>query len=227
MVDRPSTGLPEACARSQPEGDGVRVDPGEIPSAVSVSGPTRSGGDVGRQVHRSSSLCSTTRTCARDLTGGGVTGWTPFGVRTVGVRVALDREPQQLGQEVDHVLPDSWRGRYPTLGPEGSEPTIQKRASDALEGTDLHARLQGIGARSVVVAGIQTEHCVAATCRGALRLGYTVHLAEDGHSTWPDEPRSADDIMAAESAALEADGVTLHSTEHLLELLRTRRSVDP
>jgi nicotinamidase-related amidase len=116
---------------------------------------------------------------------------------------------------------------FPPLGPEGSEPVVQKRASDAFEGTDLHARLQGIGAQGVVVAGIQTEHCVAATCRGALRLGYRVHLAEDGHSTWPDEPRSADDIMAAESAALKADGVTLHSTEHLLELLRTRRSVDP
>ena len=117
-------------------------------------------------------------------------------------------------------------GHIPPLGPEGSEPVVQKRASDAFEGTDLHARLQGIGARGVVVAGIQTEHCVAATCRGALRLGYTVHLAEDGHSTWPDEPRSADDIMAAESAALKADGVTLHSTEHLVELLRSRRSAD-
>lgn len=115
---------------------------------------------------------------------------------------------------------------FPPLGPEGSEPVVQKRASDAFEGTDLHARLQGIGARGLIVAGIQTEHCVAATCRGALRLGYAVHLADDGHSTWPDEPRSADDIIAAESAALEADGVILHSTEHLVELLRSGQTRD-
>jgi nicotinamidase-related amidase len=116
-------------------------------------------------------------------------------------------------------------GRYSRRCGRRDESVVQKRVSDAFEGTDLHARLRGIGARSVVVAGIQTEHCVAATCRGALRLGYTVHLAEDGHSTWPDEPRSVDDIMAAESAALKADGVALHSTEHLVELLRSRRSV--
>ena len=54
----------------------------------------------------------------------------------------------------------------PPLVPEGSEPVVRKRARNAFEGTDLHARLQAIGARSLVVAGLQTERCVAATCRG-------------------------------------------------------------
>jgi nicotinamidase-related amidase len=115
---------------------------------------------------------------------------------------------------------------FAPVAPEENESVVRKRASDAFQGTDLHARLQEIGARRLVVAGIQTEHCVAATCRGALRLGYAVHLAEDGHSTWPDEPRSADDIIAVESAALEADGVILRSTEYLVELLRSGRSIE-
>ena len=119
-----------------------------------------------------------------------------------------------------------WRIFAP-VAPEESELVVRKRAPDAFEGTDLHARLQEIGVRRLVVAGIQTEHCVAATCRGALRLGYAVHLAEDGHSTWPDRPRSAGEIMAAESAALEAEGVTLRSTEDLLDLLRSRRASGP
>jgi nicotinamidase-related amidase len=76
------------------------------------------------------------------------------------------------------------------------------------------------GARRLVVAGIQTEHCVAATCRAALQRGYAVHLATDAHGTWPDEGRSADEIMARESAALEAAGVTLQSTEDLVVSLR-------
>jgi nicotinamidase-related amidase len=109
---------------------------------------------------------------------------------------------------------------FPALAPEGSEPVVRKRARNAFEGTDLHARLQAIGARNLVVAGLQTERCVAATCRGALQLGYTVQLAADGHGTWPDGPRSASEIMAVESAALEADGVALRSTGHLVETWR-------
>jgi nicotinamidase-related amidase len=106
------------------------------------------------------------------------------------------------------------------LTPAGGEPVVRKRASDAFDGTDLNATLQEIGARHLIVAGIQTERCVAATCRGALRLGYTVHLAEDGHSTWPESPRSAGEIMAAETAALEAEGVTLRCTDALVQSLR-------
>ena len=116
---------------------------------------------------------------------------------------------------------------FEPVAPHGSEPVVQKLASDAFEGTDLHARLQAIGARQILIAGIQTEHCVAATCRGALRLGYGVHLAADGHSTWPDEPRSAPEIIATESAALQAEGVTLRSTDDLLGWLRSIRSADP
>lgn len=108
---------------------------------------------------------------------------------------------------------------FPPVGPEGSEPVVRKRAGNAFEGTDLQARLQAMGARTLVVAGLQTEHCVAATCRGALRLGYAVQLAADGHSTWPDGARSAGEIMAAECAALEAEGVILRSTDHLVEWL--------
>ena len=106
------------------------------------------------------------------------------------------------------------------LTPAGGEPVVRKRAADAFEGTDLHATLQEIGARHLIVAGIQTEQCVAATCRGALGLGYTVHLVEDGHSTWPDAPHSAGEIMAAETAALEAEGVTLRRTDALVQSLQ-------
>jgi nicotinamidase-related amidase len=118
-------------------------------------------------------------------------------------------------------------GRSSSLSPEGSEPVVRKRAADAFGETDLHARLQQIGARRLVVAGIQTEHCVAATCRAALQLGYEVYLAEDGHSTWTDQVRSARQIMTAESEMLKAAGVTLCSTEDLLNLLRSWRVTDP
>jgi nicotinamidase-related amidase len=116
---------------------------------------------------------------------------------------------------------------FPPLAPRGVEPVVRKRASDAFEGTDLGARLRQLGARRLVVAGIQTEHCVAATCRAALRRGYAVHLAIDAHGTWPDEGRSADEIMTRESAALGAAGVMLQSTDDLVVSLRHAGPADP
>jgi nicotinamidase-related amidase len=109
---------------------------------------------------------------------------------------------------------------FPPLAPRTRELVIRKRVSDAFEGTDLEVQLQQLGARRLIVAGIQTEHCVAATCRAALRRGYTVHLATDAHGTWPDEGQSADEIMVRESAALGAAGVTLQSTDDLVVSLR-------
>ena len=108
----------------------------------------------------------------------------------------------------------------PRLRPAVSERVVQKRASNAFEGTDLHAVLQGLDAGTVVITGLQSELCVSATCRGALGLGYTVRLAQDGHSTWPDGARSAGEIIAAQNEALEREGVRLSSTEDLVAGLR-------
>lgn len=115
----------------------------------------------------------------------------------------------------------------PRLLPAVSERVVQKRASNAFEGTDLHAVLQELGACTIVITGIQSELCVSATCRGALGLGYAVRLAQDGHSTWPDAARSAGEIIAAQNEALEREGVLLSSAEDLVKGLRAKRPVGP
>jgi len=112
----------------------------------------------------------------------------------------------------------------PRLAPMGSEPLVRKRARNAFEGTELRAVLQGIGASSLVVAGIQSERCVTATCRGALELGYAVQLAQDGHSTWPDGARSAPEIITAQNEALAREGVVLSSVADLLKSFRGKQS---
>jgi nicotinamidase-related amidase len=115
---------------------------------------------------------------------------------------------------------------FAPVAPREREIVVRKRASDAFQGTALRETLQAMGARALIVAGIQTEHCVAATCRGALRSGYAVDLAQDAHSTWPAEGRSAGEIMAAESSALRAEGVALRSTATLVAAIRSWRPTD-
>jgi len=147
---------------------------------------------------------------------------------------ALLREARASGVPVVHIQHCAGRGEVfeegapgwpilPQLMPEPGEAVVPKRASNAFEGTNLEKVLQDIGAWHIVVAGIQSERCVAATCRGALQLGYRVRLAADGHSTWPDGARPASDIVAAENEALASAGVALSSTEHLVEWLRSKR----
>ena len=105
---------------------------------------------------------------------------------------------------------------YAPLAPRDGEPVVRKRFVSAFEETDLEATLQGLDVRTLIVTGIQSEQCVAATCRAALTLGYGVYLAQDGHSTWPDNDLSAGQIVALQNEQLQDAGVELRGTEELV-----------
>jgi nicotinamidase-related amidase len=96
----------------------------------------------------------------------------------------------------------------PALPRLAAEPIVDKRAGDAFEGTNLDTLLKSRGVRRVVVAGLQSEFCIQATCRGGARRGYTMTLASDAHGTYdtPGGP-SALETIASQNAALAADGV--------------------
>lgn len=106
---------------------------------------------------------------------------------------------------------------YPPLSPVEGETVVRKGMSDSFHGTDLHAVLCKLGVTDLVVAGIQSEHCVAATCRRAIALGYRVLLARDGHSTWSDDRRSAREIIEAQNRELKTNGVELCDVRELVE----------
>ena len=111
---------------------------------------------------------------------------------------------------------------YPPLSQRPGEALVQKRMSDSFEYTNLHAVLRQLGVASLVVTGIQSEHCVAATCRRAIDLGYRVLLAQDGHSTWPDERRAASEIIEEQNRELESSGVELFQVRALVETVLNR-----
>lgn len=103
------------------------------------------------------------------------------------------------------------------------ETVIHKSEDDAFRGTDLHDVLQGARADRLVVVGIQSEMCVAATAHGALDRGYAVVLPRDGHTTY-DVP--ADDRGGIAVPAQHASRVAEWSLGDTIEVPASVDEVD-
>jgi nicotinamidase-related amidase len=58
------------------------------------------------------------------------------------------------------------------IGPTESEAIVTKALPNSFAGTDLHARLQALGRKELIVAGFQTHMCISATVRSAVDHGY-------------------------------------------------------
>ncbi|GAB2478573.1 cysteine hydrolase family protein [Comamonas humi] len=89
---------------------------------------------------------------------------------------------------------------------EPGDQRVGKTTPDAFWKTDLLARLQALGAKRLVVCGMQTEFCVDTTARAALRHGYPVTLVSDGHTTVGHAALAAPQIIAHHNATLPAIG---------------------
>lgn len=73
---------------------------------------------------------------------------------------------------------------------------VRKTAPDSFHRTELGEVLQSLGARQLVIGGLQTDFCVDTTVRRALSSGFDVTLIEDGHTTMDDGGLSAAQIVA-------------------------------
>lgn len=76
------------------------------------------------------------------------------------------------------------------VAPSPGDWVVRKTDDDAFDGTELQELLREAGTRRVVVVGVYSEMCVAATARGARSRGLVVVLPHDGHATvdtpaWP------------------------------------------
>ncbi|NLS20930.1 isochorismatase family protein [Rhizobium sp. P40RR-XXII] len=82
---------------------------------------------------------------------------------------------------VDEPLQPGWKLHFPPLS---GEVVIRKTEDDGFDGTDLNAILTAFGVKDLVICGVLSEMCVAATARGALERGYGVLLPHDAHATY-------------------------------------------
>ena len=100
------------------------------------------------------------------------------------------------------------------VGPDGSlhaslpvmpdDLRVEKSANNSFENTPLDGLLKARGIERFVVAGLQTDYCINATCRGGAALGYEVTLACDAHSTCDQPHLSAAQVIAEHNDALRA-----------------------
>lgn len=125
-----------------------------------------------------------------------VTGRLPL----TGIAAALDRVADLLaaarsaGAPVIHVAqrgrpgglfdPDSDAYKFAAQAqPRAGETVVEKPLPNAFAKTDLDARLQATGRKTLVIAGFMTHMCVSATTRSALDHGYHVTVAADAVAT--------------------------------------------
>lgn len=73
---------------------------------------------------------------------------------------------------------------------------VRKTTPDSFYQTHLQKLLQKEEIERLIICGLQTDYCVNATVRQALKLGYDVVLAADAHSTVDNGSLSAEDIIA-------------------------------
>ncbi|MCE7063870.1 cysteine hydrolase family protein [Dyadobacter sp. CY326] len=64
------------------------------------------------------------------------------------------------------------------------ETIVQKSVNSAFIGTDLKEQLDSKGIRTLVIAGLTTDHCVSTTTRMAGNLGYETFIVADATATF-------------------------------------------
>jgi nicotinamidase-related amidase len=91
---------------------------------------------------------------------------------------------------------------HPVVSPKKGDVIIQKHTPDSFFQTNLQIELDARHIQHLVIAGMQTEFCINATCRRAHELGYEVTLVQDGHSTYDGSKLNAAQIIARYNAEL-------------------------
>jgi len=88
------------------------------------------------------------------------------------------------------------------LSPELGEHVLRKRQDDGFAGTGLATILADRNVQQVVICGVQSEMCVAATARGALARRLQVILPRDAHGTYAIPSESGVGVPAEHSGGM-------------------------
>jgi len=101
-------------------------------------------------------------------------------------------EPYQVGWEL-------------FFAPQPHEFVVRKSEDNSFEGTSLQQILDELKVQSLVICGVLSEMCVAATARSALTRGYAVLLPHDAHATYDVPAGPGSEAVPAAMAARAAE----------------------
>jgi len=128
-----------------------------------------------------------------------------LGARRAGALVVHVQNDGSPG-EPDEPGTVGWQLFFPVSA---GERIVRKDQSDAFAADPLLAKgLADQQITEVVIAGMQSNYCVADSCRGALNRGLQVILTSGAHATY-DESEPASGISARIERELAAEGVTV------------------
>ncbi|MHC8305277.1 cysteine hydrolase family protein [Pseudomonas sp. PB3P13] len=113
--------------------------------------------------------------------------------RKAGAPVVLIQHEEESGPFV-HGTPE-WQ-LAETLVTAPQDLRVRKTTPDSFYQTPLRKLLPEQDFEQLIICGLQTDYCVNATVRQALKLGYDVVLAGDAHSTVDHGNLRAEDIIA-------------------------------
>ncbi len=120
---------------------------------------------------------------------------------------------QNDGPKCEPDKPDS-KGWELVFSPVPGELVFRKRVGDAFSNEELMPALKARKVRRVIIGGMQSNYCVADTCRGALRNGYEVVLASGAHAAY-DENENATEISSNIERDLDREGVGVIPSEQI------------
>jgi len=108
---------------------------------------------------------------------------------------------------------------HESVRPQGGETVIEKNFPNSFRNTPLREKLDGLGVKNLVVAGMMTHMCVDASVRHAADLGYKITLLGDACATrtqsYGGEKVPARQVHAAFLAALNGFYAKVVNTHEL------------
>ena len=112
------------------------------------------------------------------------------------------------------------------VNPREGEPVITKNVNSAFIGTDLLDLLKQVPTRTVVLAGLTTNHCVSSTARMAGNLGLKTYVVSDAVAAFDNKDLNGNRLDAelmhqTALASMQEEFATVTDTNHILSLLKT------
>lgn len=101
---------------------------------------------------------------------------------------------EEAGSELEHGTA-GWRIAQ-AVAPAPGEKVFAKRFNSSFRQTGLHEHLQSMGAKRLILCGMQTEYCVDTTVKVAFELGYEVSVPEGGTDTFDNGSFKSEDLLA-------------------------------